>query len=95
MGSETVLYPELGAARNQQSQQPTTLPFIEAIDQFDTPFVHFNEISSASFALIKIMSCDCLRKPESIYVVAGEGMPHIDIIGYLKESKPPTNPIPN
>ena len=43
----------------------------------------------AAFSAIQIMSCECLWKPESIRVFAGEGKPSIDIIGYLKDPKNP------
>jgi hypothetical protein len=43
----------------------------------------------AAFAVIQIMSCDCLWKPESIRVFAGEGKPTIEIMGYLKDQNHP------
>lgn len=38
-----------------------------------------------AFSVLQIMSRECLWKPESIRVFAGEGKPSIEIIGYLKD----------
>ena len=48
-----------------------------------------SRLLATAFSVIQIMSHECLWKPESICVFAGEGRPPIDIVGYLKDPDHP------
>jgi hypothetical protein len=73
------------AQRCHFSKQPFfRLPLLRIIRQIHPIFP-----TCYRFSVIQIMSCDCLWKPDSIRVFAGEGKPTIDIIGYLKDANHP------
>jgi hypothetical protein len=73
------------AQRCHFSKQPFfRLPLLRIIRQIHPIFP-----TCYRFSVIQIMSYDCLWKPDSIRVFAGEGKPTIDIIGYLKDANHP------